>query len=447
MFERAYAHAPQTLPSHASMFTGLLPFEHKVRDNLGFTLAPGQATLASLFQRRRVMPPAGFVSAYVLRPETGDRPGIPTLRRDAAAGGRRPVARRDPARRPGDASTPRRRGSDACRTIAFFVFFHIYEPHAPYAPPARFASRDAYDGEVAFSDEIVGQLLDCAPRAAGTTRRRSSSRPITAKGWAITASEEHGLFVYNETIRVPLMIKLPGSAAAARASPSPCSTSICCRRCRRWPGWRRLPGLRGRDLEPLLDRPRFDRAAGHLCRSAVSALSLRLERAHDARPMGATSTSRRRAPELYDLERDPDERENIVATARRPPRRCGRASMRSLPNRAVDAPAAVSAEDRERLAALGYVGTPRRHFEPAANAESLPDPKDKVGVLVNYREAVESDRRAQTRGRTRVCCARSWPTSPDMIDGWFTLAATYVRMGRLAETRIRRTAGHPAQAR
>src|SRR5262245_6761882 len=70
VFDRAYSHAPQTLPSHASMFTGRLPFEHAVRDNLGFTLAPGAVTLASQF-RSGGYKTAGFVSAYVLRAETG----------------------------------------------------------------------------------------------------------------------------------------------------------------------------------------------------------------------------------------------------------------------------------------------------------------------------------------------------------------------------------------
>ena len=69
VFDRAYAHAPQTLPSHVSMFTGRLPFEHKVRDNLGFTLEAGTPTLAEMF-RSAGYKTGGFVSAYVMRPET-----------------------------------------------------------------------------------------------------------------------------------------------------------------------------------------------------------------------------------------------------------------------------------------------------------------------------------------------------------------------------------------
>src|SRR5207248_4704111 len=70
LFERAYAHAPQTLPSHSSILTGLLPFEHGVRDNLGFVLGADKLTLASLLGQADYVT-GGFVSAYVLRPETG----------------------------------------------------------------------------------------------------------------------------------------------------------------------------------------------------------------------------------------------------------------------------------------------------------------------------------------------------------------------------------------
>ena len=75
VFDRAYAHAPQTLPSHASIFTGLLPFDHKVRDNLGFSLKDGAATIAGAFHRAGYRT-AAFVSAFVLRPETGIGQGV-----------------------------------------------------------------------------------------------------------------------------------------------------------------------------------------------------------------------------------------------------------------------------------------------------------------------------------------------------------------------------------
>ena len=173
VFERAFAHAPQTLPSHASMFTGQLPFEHQVRDNLGFVLAPNRPTLAALFQQA-AFATAGFASAYVLRPETGIAQGFGVY--DAtlppAAGDQAPAE----ILRDGTATVAAAtKWLESLSDDRFFVFLHIYEPHAPYTPPSKFAMADPYDGEVV----VLGRHHRSVPRrssagAAGTTTRRSS---------------------------------------------------------------------------------------------------------------------------------------------------------------------------------------------------------------------------------------------------------------------------------
>src|SRR5262249_31642335 len=84
VFDRAYSHAPQTLPAHASILTGLLPFEHGVRDNLGFTLAPDKTTIAERFHQAGYKT-GGFISAYVLRPETGISKGFDIYNADLPA--------------------------------------------------------------------------------------------------------------------------------------------------------------------------------------------------------------------------------------------------------------------------------------------------------------------------------------------------------------------------
>jgi hypothetical protein len=140
VFERAYAHSPQTLPSHASILTGLLPFETGVRDNVGFTLSPAPPTLAGLL-RGAGMPTAGVVSAFVLRSETGIGRGfdffddhLPPAAPDKPMG---------QVQRDGEASLEVATRWMEGRRGRFFLFFHIYEPHTPYAPPERFAKYDA----------------------------------------------------------------------------------------------------------------------------------------------------------------------------------------------------------------------------------------------------------------------------------------------------------------
>ena len=135
--------------------------------------------------------------------------------------------------------------------------------------------------------------------------------------------------------------------------------------------------------------------------------------------------------ELFDLERDPRERQNVVEERAQAAQAMRAAVDTLVADRPIDAPAAVSSEDRERLAALGYVGT-QTASPTAGSGENLPDPKDKVGVLVKYREAIDliGSRKPQEGARLLEAVLAD---SPDMFDAWIHLATVNVRMGRLPD--------------
>jgi arylsulfatase A-like enzyme/Flp pilus assembly protein TadD len=427
LFERAFAHAPQTLPSHASMFTGLLPFEHKVRDNLGFTLAPGQTTLAAIFQNAGFAT-GGFVSAYVLRPQTGVSQGFQTYDATlpAAAADRSPaeILRAGPDTL---AATAKWLGTRQDERV--FLFFHIYEPHAPYVPPAQFAQPDKYDGEVAYSDDIVGRLF-------GVLRERgwydNATIVVTSdhgEGLGDHQEKEHGLFLYNETIRVPLIVKLPGAQHGGSRVAEPVQHIDLLPTLAALAGLQPPGNLRGRNLAPLFGG-----------RGAIAPQGIYAEAMYPRYHFGWSDLAlltdgrykfiKAPRPELYDLDRDPGERTNIVGD-----RASAAAALQNglesiLAKRSVDAPSAVSAEDRSRLAALGYVGAQAPRV--TTPGESLPDPKDKVGVLLAYREAVNLVGSGQYEAG--LAALRTVVTdSPDMIDVWLQIAGTNVRLGRLPE--------------
>ncbi len=426
VFDRAFAHAPQTLPSHASMFTGLLPFEHKVRDNLGFTLAPGQATLASAFHGAGYTS-AAFVSAYVLRPDTGVSQGFDAY--DATL----PAAATDQA--PAEIV---RSGPETLKAATewlgtrpdarVFLFFHIYEPHAPYAPPARFTQPDPYDGEVSYADEIVGQLLDALRRQGWYDSATIVVTSDHGEGLGDHQENEHGLFLYNETIRVPLIIKLPGGRGRGVRVAEPVQHIDLFPTLAALAGLAAPPGLRGRNLEPLLGG-----------RGTVAAQGIYSEAMYARYHFGwseLTSLTDGRykyikapKPEMYDLDRDPGEKTNIVGD-RAQAATALRSGLETLvANRAVDAPSPVSAADRAKLAALGYVGTQAPAVSPVSG-EALPDPKDKVGVLVAYREAVDLIGTRQFDAGLKKL-REVLDQSPDMIDVWLQYAAANTRVGRL----------------
>ena len=427
VFERAYSHAPQTLPSHASMFTGQLPFEHGVRDNLGFTLASGATTLAAQF-RAAGYHTAGFVSAYVLRADTGISQGFQTFDATfpAGAGDRSPaqVQRAGP-----DTLAATEAWLRSQTTDRFFLFFHVYEPHKPYRPPDRFASLKPYDGEVAFTDEIVGRLFSALKQRGWYDDATIVVLSDHGEGLGDHIEEEHGLFLYEEVVRVPWMMKLPGGKSAGqRVRTAIQHIDLFPTLAARY----RLPapsGLRGRDLTAVLNDP----ARGTLAPQGIYAEAL-YPRYHFGWSELLSLTDDRfkyiKAPreELYDLERDPQERTNLAGD-----RAQSAAALRSALDtlaggREIDRPSAVSDEDRRRLAALGYVGSSTTSSTKPGDVR--PDPKDKAPLLRTYRQAVEM----LGDGRLAAAAAlleKILKEDPAMTDVWSQYAMTLVRLQRL----------------
>ena len=428
VFDRAYAHAPQTLPSHASMFTGRLPFEHKVRDNLGFTLSDGTATLASMFKAAGYAT-GGFVSAYVLRPETGIGQGFdvydarfPAMAADRSAA---QVQRSGPQTLVAAEAWLKGITSDR-----FFLFLHLYEPHTPYRAPERFADLAAYDGEVAFADEIVGNLFST----------------LKARGWYDTATivvlsdhgeglgdhieEEHGLFLYDEVVRVPWIMRLPHAQSAGRRVRDPVQhvdlvpTLAAAARLE-------VPaGLRGRDLSVAAS------GRGTLVPQGIYAEALYPYYHFGWSELLSLTDDRYRyikAPreELYDLERDPDEQANLAKERGQAATALRSALDALVAGRDIDAPTAVSDDDRQRLAALGYIGT-QSSSAAGGRGTIRADPKDKAPLLRTYRQAVVLLGEGRLGEGTRLL-REILNDDPAMTDVWSQYAAALGRMGRYQE--------------
>lgn len=378
VFENAYAHSPQTLPSHTSILSGELPFAHGVRDNIGFTVKDGQRFLQHHLKDAGYAT-AAFVSSYVLRRQTGIHQGFDVF--DDALPQVSPEQPLGQVQRRGEETIAAAiRWIDTQTSSRVFVFAHIYEPHTPYAPPDRFRNEDPYDGEVEYSDEIVGRLIE----------------HLRAKGWYEDAlivllsdhgeglgdhgEEEHGIFLYRETIRVPLVIKLPKSAGAGRRVADPVQHVDLVATVMELVGGR----SDGRSLLPVL------MGTGPLPPTNIYSESLSPRYHFGWSELYALSDDRYRlirAPkdELYDLTHDARELTS-VADDRPQVRTAMRTALDTMiAGSSVTAPSAVSDEDRQKLAALGYVGT-QTGSAVSLPGDQLPDPKDKIHVLQMYRE-------------------------------------------------------------
>lgn len=428
VFERAYSHSPQTLPAHTSILTGELPFEHGVRDNLGFTVKPGQRTLPQLLAGQGYAT-AGFVSSFVLRQDTGIGQGFALYDSDMPPSS--PGAAIGQVQRDGSMTLARvERWLDGQTGPAFFLFLHLYEPHTPYRPPERFARYDPYDGEIAYADEIVGRLVDSLKR-----RKLYDDATIVllsdhGEGLGDHGEQEHGVFIYDESIRVPLIVRLPDGRGAGRRDASPVQHVDVTPTLLDLAGIARPPEWRGRSLRPLLE------SGAALDEQGIYSESMYPRYHFGWSELTSLTDARYRfiqAPrhELYDLADDPRERNNLAGRRAQTETAMRAALDRLTAGRAIGAPAAVSDEARERLQALGYVGM-QSSIGADVSSSSLADPKDKVHVLEDYRRAITlaNERRfAEAVPVLRGMLAGE----PGMADVWQQLGNILSRLGRHQE--------------
>lgn len=426
VFDRAYAHAPQTLPSHTSILTGQLPFEHGVRDNIGFLVKPNTTTLASLFHSKGYGT-GGFVSAYVLRADTGIGQGFDVFNADMPAGSLdRPLAQ------------VQRSGPDTVQAAIgwlnthvdpkLFMFVHLYEPHMPYEPPARFKDLAPYDGEIAAADDAIGSLF-------AELRRRDWYDSATiiliadhGEGLGDHGEDEHGLFLYEPTIHVPFLLKLPRQKSAGRRVATPVQHIDILPTFAATAGFGVPAGLRGRNLLPVAN-------GGAIAAQGIYSEAM-MSRYHFGWSELTSLTDERykfiRAPkaELYDLERDRAEAVNVLADHAQVAQAMRTGLETLIAGRAVDAPGSVTAEDRQRLAALGYVGS--SSVASDTSGLTLPDPKDRADIHREFALAARSIGNMQFLDAADRL-KKITTADPGMTDAWNQYAQVLIRLGRDAD--------------
>jgi arylsulfatase A-like enzyme/Flp pilus assembly protein TadD len=395
LVEDAVVQVPQTRPSHASIFTGRYPFEHGLRDNYSPPLDARTPTLAALLQERGYQT-AAFIGAYPVSRASGLDRGFATFDDPFGADSRASV-RDVRVERPADAVVDRAlHWLDAPRTRPFFAWVHLFDPHAPYEPPApyrrRFARRP-YDGEVAFADAQVGRLLAWLDRA----RLRESTLVVVTsdhgEGLGDHGEDEHLLLVYDTTLRVPLLLAWPGRLpAGARVRGQFRSIDL-------------MPTvleLLGQPAPPVTGVSRADalRTGGRIPDNESYAESL-YGRLHfgwaalrSLRGEGWKLIDAPR-PELYRIAEDPGEEGNLID------RRANVAEAMRARLRHYDAadpdPSAADVDDgaAERLAALGYLGGGLFRGTPSGA-----DPKDKLAEFQAHHRETSRALRLYRTGRT-----------------------------------------------
>jgi choline-sulfatase len=379
VFEEALASVPLTLPSHCSILSGLEPLHHGVRDNGGAGFPADLPGLAPILKERGYAT-AAFVGAYVLDRRFGLARGFDHY--DDRIERRPEGASVLESERRAEAVVTPAVGWLARQSTPFLAWVHLYDPHAPYDPPSPYGERAAhpYDGEVAYTDHWLGRLIDAA-------RARAGPRLLVAvvadhgEGLGQHGERTHGLFVYQSTLRVPMVLAGPGVP----------------------PGERRPGPARTVDLLPTLlarlglPAPRVDGAdllAGPGARAAYAetlypeAFGWAGLRSYRDRALKLIDAPR---PELYDLAADPGEMRNVAGERPGDVERLRRAltAAREGERRSVGP---ADPQVAERLRALGYVGGAPR-TDPSSGPRR--DPKDALPLWQSFEAAMA----AQAAGR------------------------------------------------
>lgn len=380
-YAHAYAHSPMTLPSHASILTGRTPVGHGLRNNGTYRLDAQVPTLATALQSHGYRTGA-FIGAFVLDARYGLARGFDVY--DDRLPGRRGQTTFRYAERSGAEVVQAASDWIASRPAGpWMAWVHLFDPHAPYAAPPEFAAgRSAYDAEVAYADAMLGRLLDRVATAGPASRTLTIVTADHGESLGDHGESTHGLFAYDATIGIPLVIAGPGvtpgvvSTAVGHADLVPTVLDLL--------GLPAMDGVSGRSLTtaPPADREVY-----------FEAMDAALSRGWA--PLTGVATARWKLidlpeRELYDLSADAGETHNLAAHDQTTADTLDRRRRAVLAAPVAGAPAAVrDADGDRRLRALGYVAS--GGAAPAgASAGPAADPKRLVAIHERFTAALEA---------------------------------------------------------
>jgi choline-sulfatase len=381
VFERAISQVPLTWPSHAVILTGTYPFQNGVQDFTGQPLAPQFRTVAQAFQHAGYATGA-VVSAFVLdrswglgrgfdfyddafSAETFQKKDIGLVDRRAEESVTHALAWLK--------KTPRR---------PFFLWLHLYDPHSPYDPPEPYRTEyrgHLYDGEIAYADHELGRLMTWLKQ----NKLYDSSLIVALSDHGESLGEhgedEHGFFLYNATVHVPLIVKPPsGRGIQAGRRREPVETTAVAS------ALVEMAGVKDSIQQQFQSRGLFD--TKEEARDPAYSETFYPFSSFGWSPLHALESDRFHyidapKPELYDIAGDPGETTNLAAQQ---PATVAvlKEKLQQLLAHNPFSPAKAKAgnlspDAQEKLRALGYFGF-RAAVSSEALAAGLPDPKDKL---------------------------------------------------------------------
>jgi arylsulfatase A-like enzyme/uncharacterized protein HemY len=403
IFTHAYAQVPLTTPSHAALLTGTYPQYNHVED-LGAPMPKDVPYLPDLLHQHGYKT-AAFIGAYILDPWSHTAPGFNRGFDfyDTDYHQRKPGEDRyhSVERRAEDVANRALKWLKGHRQGPFFVWLHFYDAHDPYDPPPPFKARYAdapYDGEIAYTDSVVGSFLAVLRQHGLYQNTVIAIAADHGEAFGEHGEERHGMFLYDETVHVPLLMKLPAGRFAGKHVDTRVALADIAPTLLRAAGVVPPPSMQAQSLFPLMDAAKPP-ATGKTTERPIYSESNYPHRAFgwaELRSWRAGKYLYVQAPkkELYDQSSDPDARQNLVPTAKAVADTLeGQLSdFHEKTSRAQTEHAKLDPAQVESLRALGYLAS---DSSGSTKESAAVDPKDKIEIANELHRAlvaIEEDR-------------------------------------------------------
>lgn len=448
-FDNALVHAPITLPSHTSILSGTLPCAHGVHDNGIYRAGDDIRSLPEILKERGYATGA-VIGAHVLDARYGLDQGFDTYDDDFVASRKlrrglfierqaEEIARHGMQWLSAQAGAGTGSGEDSSSPAPstphapFFLWLHFFDPHMGYAPPEPFFSRfrhDLYSGEIAYTDQWIGQVLEHLESLPGSDGGTLASETIVVftsdhgESLGEHGEETHAFFVYQSTIHVPLIIRCPGfPTRVVRETPAPSIDIV-----------PTLLELLGIDAEPQMAGRSLVPALRGEPRPRLCYVETEMPLSRGWSPLRGLTNGRWKliqAPEseLYNLKADPQEQHNLYrrkrATARRLEQELERLLAAGAGENEKSRLRQTTLEEREMLKALGYVGGGRADRDE----NDLRDPK----AMVHIYNAVQQAWGLSDAGRRKEAfevLQRAIDNNPEYVEAHTTLGSIALDLDR-----------------
>ena len=431
VFENAVTQTPLTPPSHASIFTGLYPTVHHVRDTGGFVLQPSSTTLATILQQQG-WDTAAFVSSAVLKKLFGFNQGFTVYDDQMPRPGNAREFLEDPERLAGDTIDRAVRWLDGQSGKPYFLWVHLYDPHMPYWPPSPFKEKYKdmpYDGEIAYADHELGRLFEAVRKKSPAGKTILAVLSDHGESLGEHGEYSHGVFLYDATLRIAFVMAGPGIPPGLRVKQQARTIDLL-PTVLELMGGKASAAVQGASLVPSFD--------GHDVQTAVSYAETLYPKINmgwaELRGIRTNHWKYIRAPkaELYDLSADPRETSNLFQTHAVEVQRF-EAQLKAViggdGTEKVET-SVVDARTLDQLKSLGYVSGFAAHTYQL-NGQGA-DPKDRVGILKLV--ALAEDPNARTPDSRRIelleQAVKEDGGNPDL---YYQLGGKYEKAGRYTE--------------